>query len=343
MPIIQHLIVDEFGTYIRKHEGRLQVERLKTGEKLVQAPLLHLEQVLIASNGVSLSADVVRACAESGIPIHFVSGSGTPYASLVSVGLVGTVQTRRAQMLAYNDARGLHLARAFAIGKIENQARLVRYAAKNRREKDPDLYQELQLLAGEILDHREAVEKVPGACVDEARFELLSAEGRAAQKYWAAVRLLLRDTMDWPGRRTQGATDPINMVLNYGYGVLYGQVERAILLAGLEPYAGFLHVDRPGKPSLVLDLIEEFRAPVVDRTLLSIVNRGMAIELDADGRLSQPTRRLIAERVLERLDGPERYEGKRHKLSAILQMQARHLATYLRGEREAYTPYLASW
>ena len=200
MPIIQHLIVDEFGTFVHKHEGRLQVERLKTGEKLVQAPLIHLEQVLITSNGVSISTDAVRACAEAGIPIHFISGSGTPYASIVSVGLVGTVQTRRAQMLAYHDSRGLHLARAFALGKIENQARLIRYAAKYRREKDPALYQELQLLAGEILDHRRDVETASGSCVDEARSELLSAEGRAAQKYWAAIRLLLRDEMDWhPG------------------------------------------------------------------------------------------------------------------------------------------------
>lgn len=343
MPITQHLIADEFGTFIRKHAGRLQIERLKTGEKVTQAPLIHLEQVLVASNGVGVSSDAVRACAEAGIPIHFLSSHGTPYASLVSVALVGTVQTRRAQMLAYRDERGLDLARAFATGKIENQTRLIRYAAKNRREKAPDLYQELQLLAGETLDHREEVERIEGTSVDEVRFELLSAEGRAAQKYWAAIRLLLKDQMEWPGRRTRGATDPFNMALNYGYGVLYGQVERAILLAGLEPYAGFLHVDRPGKPSLVLDLIEEFRAPVVDRTLLSIVNRGTAIELEEEGRLSQPTRRTIAERVLDRLERPERYEGKRHRLGAILQMQARYMATYLRGEREAYTPYLASW
>lgn len=343
MPIIQYLVVDEFGTFVRKHQGRLIVERLDTKEKLIQAPLIHLEQVLIGSNGVGLSSDAVRACAEAGIPIHFVSSSGRPYASLVSAGLVGTVQTRRAQMMAYHDERGLHLARAFAIGKIENQTRLVRYASKNLREKAPEIFQEVHLLAGEILDHRADVERAQGKCVDDVRFEILSAEGRAAQKYWAAIRLLLRDQMDWPGRRTQGAKDPINMALNYGYGVLYGQVERAILLAGLEPYAGFLHVDRPGKPSLVLDLIEEFRAPVVDRTVLAIVNKGMAIELDDHGRLTSATRRMIAERVLDRLERPERYEGKRHRLGSILQMQARHLATYVRGERETYEPFLASW
>jgi CRISPR-associated protein Cas1 len=66
----------------------------------------------------------------------------------------------------------------------------------------------------------------------------------------------MRTELDWPGRQTQGATDPLNAALNYCYGVLYAQVERALVLAGLDPYGGFLHVDRPGKPSLTLDLIE---------------------------------------------------------------------------------------
>ncbi len=113
--------------------------------------------------------------------------------------------------------------------------------------------------------------------------------------------------MDWPGRRTQGATDPLNSALNYGYGILYGAVERACVLAGLDPYAGFLHVDRPGKPSLVLDLIEEFRQPVVDKTVLGMVNKGMPVTLDEQGRLVPESRRLLAEKVLARLDSPERF------------------------------------
>jgi len=107
-----------------------------------------------------------------------------------------------------------------------------------------------------------------------------------------AGSLLLRSTwrfrpgeLGWPGREGRGAHDPLNAAFNYGYGVLYGQVERALVLAGLDPYAGFIHVDRPGKPSLTLDLIEEFRAPVVDRTILGMVNRGVAVELDGDGLL----------------------------------------------------------
>jgi CRISPR-associated protein Cas1 len=149
--------------------------------------------------------------------------------------------------------------------------------------------------------------------------------------------------MDWPGRRTQGANDPLNSALNYGYGILYGAVERACVLAGLDPYAGFLHVDRPGKPSLVLDLIEEFRQPVVDRTVLGMVNKGMPVTLDEQGRLIPESRRLLAEKVLARLDGPERYEGKRQSLRAIIQMQARHVATFVRGERDSYEPFVMSW
>src|SRR5204862_398077 len=97
------------------------------------------------------------------------------------------------------------------------------------------------------------------------------------------------------GREGRGATDPLNAALNYGYGILYAQVERALLLAGLDPYAGFLHADRPGKPSLVLDLIEEFRQAVVDRTLIGQVNRGVAFALD---EATWATRRVIEQ------DGP---------------------------------------
>ena len=116
MPIVKHLIVEEYGTFVGKHSERLQVERTKTGEKLVQAPLLHLETVLIATRGTGLSSDAVAACAERGIPIHFVSSRGQPYASLYSAGLTGTVETRRAQLLATTGAKGLALAKAVAIG-----------------------------------------------------------------------------------------------------------------------------------------------------------------------------------------------------------------------------------
>ncbi len=341
MAIIQHLIVDEFGSFIAKKSGRLRVTC--KGEKRVEAPLMHLETVLVTGRGVSLSSDVVAACAEQGVPIHFLSSRGHPVASLYAAGLTGTIETRRSQLEARQDGRGLHLAKRWAEAKIRNQANLLKYMSKNRREKQPELYQEVRLLATEALEHVAELEKIQGKTVDDCRGQILSVEGRAAQKYWAGVGKLLLVELNWPGRRTQGATDPLNAALNYGYGILYTQVERALLLAGLDPYAGFLHVDRPGKPSLVFDLVEEFRQSVVDRTVIAVVNRGTALAMDERSRLTEETRRGLAEKVLARLEAAEEHQGKRHPLRAIIQMQARQMATYLRGEREEYTPYQLAW
>jgi CRISPR-associated protein Cas1 len=347
MPIVHDLIADQFGCHVGKYQGRLKVTKQK--EVLAQAPLLHLESVTISNSGVSISAEAIRACVEQGIPIHFLSGSGTPYASLYSAGLAGTVLTRRAQLDAYRDLRGVRLALGFAGGKIENQSRLLKYVAKYRKETDPALHQELRWLSDEVIDHMEELCAIDflapreNYCLEDVRNDLLSIEGRAAQKYWRAIKLLLPESLGWPGRQGRGARDPFNSALNYGYGVLYSQVERALVLAGLDPYGGYIHVDRPGKPSLVLDLIEEFRAPVVDRTILGLVNKGVTLQQDERGYLTEPTRRLLAERVLERLETAERYEKKRHALRAVIQMQARHIATFVRGEREAYDPFLAAW
>ncbi|MCL4871737.1 MAG: CRISPR-associated endonuclease Cas1 [Anaerolineae bacterium] len=347
MPIISHLIADQFGSHVGKYSGRIKITKAK--ETLAQAPLLHLESITIANSGVSISADAIRACTEHGIPIHFLSGRGSPYASLYSSGLVGTVLTRRAQLNAYNTALGWQVALAFTSGKIDNQAALLKYAAKYRKETNPDLHQELRLLAVEIIDHQEEIRALDtiarheGYYIEEVREQIFSIEGRAAQKYWRGIELLLPERLAWPGRRGRGATDPFNSALNYGYGILYGEIHRAIVLAGLDPYAGFIHTDRPGKPSLVLDLIEEFRAPIVDRTMLGLVNKGVKLEQDEKGLLTETTRKQLAQKVLDRLESAELYEQKRHTLRHIIQTQARRLATYLRGERPSYEPFAASW
>jgi CRISPR-associated protein Cas1 len=148
--------------------------------------------------------------------------------------------------------------------------------------------------------------------------------------------------MAGPGRR-RGAADPVNSLLNYGYGILYGQVERASVLAGMDPYAGFIHTDRPGKPSLVLDLIEEFRQVAVDRLVFGLVNRHFLVKQDDKGRLSDDTRKHFAEKVVEHLEAGVRHEGKSYPLRLVIQMQARHLAAYLRGEREHYVAFKAGW
>ncbi len=342
MPVVQHLIADTFGSFIGKYSERLKVT--KGGQVLAQAPLLHLETVLVIGRGVSISADALEACCERGIPVQFLGADGNPYASLYSPGLTGTVLTRREQLAAYHDARGVHLATRFAAGKINNQAALLKYLAKTRKETAPDLANALQQYALETADHLAWLDRVKeNMPLDEARGIILAAEGNAAQVYWDAIRQVVPSQYAWPGRITRGATDPINSLLNYGYGILYHQVERAIILAGLDPYAGYIHTDRPGKPSLTLDLIEEFRQAVVDRVVLGLVNRNYVVEQDEKGMLTAETRRQLAERILQHLEATVNYQGKKHSLRSVIQGQARQVAAYVRGHSPAYTAYRASW
>lgn len=337
-----HLIVAERGSFISKHQGRLRVEKGK--QRLDEVPLMHLKQVLVVSNGVGLSSDVVRVCCEEGIPIHFLNGrDGDDYGTLFASGLTGMALTKRAQLRAYEDERGLILARSFATGKIQSQSNMLRYAAKYRKEADPPLYQALMQAATEVLDVLPSIARLAGVMAEPTRAALMGAEGQAAARYWQAVAAIIPAGLGWPGRATHGARDPFNQALNYGYAVLRSQVRQALLLAGLEPNAGFLHADRPGKPSLTLDLIEEYRQAVVDRTLIGQVNRGFVVEQQHDGWLDPPTRKRIAEKVLERMESSEPYEGKRQPLRHILQCQARHIATYVRGERPEYTPFVLGW
>ncbi len=335
------LIVEGRGTFLSKHQGRLRVSREQ--KMVTEVPIIHLERVIIVDNSIALSSDVVRVCSEEGIPIYFMSNRGHAIASLYSAGLTGTVLTRRTQLLAYESERGVQAAKAMIAGKLENQSNLLRYIAKYRKETDAVLYEELSLVTLEIRDALHEVAQLKAERIEDIREQLMSVEGRAAQKYWTAIGRIIPSDLNWPGREHRGATDPFNSLLNYGYGILYGRVEQALTLAGLDPYGGFLHADRPGKPSLVLDFVEEFRQPIVDRTVIGLVNKRFAVEQDEDARLLQETRNKLAEKIKERLDSTEVYEKKRQTLRFILQNQARHLASFLRGERIPYEPFVAGW
>ncbi|MBI4316851.1 MAG: CRISPR-associated endonuclease Cas1 [Chloroflexi bacterium] len=338
---MQALVVDQFGTFIGKKSERVRVQ--KQGEVIVEVPLFDLEQVLVVAEGVSLSSDFIYECGTRGIPITFLTFSGQPYATIISSELTGTVATRREQLLAYFDERGVALARAFAAGKLTNQANLLRYMGKYRREAQPEAYKALRDAAVDIQDIAADLDKVKGTTLEEVRAEIMGIEGLCARRYWEALRHVVPDEFGWTAREHRGATDIVNCLLNYGYGILYGQVERAIVLAGLDPYGGFLHVDRPGKPSLSLDLIEEFRQMVVDRVVLALLGRRQELRLERDGRLDGPTRKLLADKILERLDADEPHEGRRHKLKSIIQLQSRHLATFVRRERPEYKAWVGRW
>jgi CRISPR-associated protein Cas1 len=334
-----HVVVSDFGCTLGKKSERLLVRQ--KGAVLSETPFRDLEQITISSRGISLSTDVIQECSEYGIQINFISFSGKPYAKLSSPNLTGTVITRREQLMAYADRRGVTLAKAFIEGKLKNQANVLKYFAKYRRSTDKEKYAEIYRGIGEIDRIRGQLSAMEAERIDDLRGQLFAVEGRAAQHYWNALALLTGDRVEFPGRERRGASDPLNSALNYGYGMLYAQMEGAIILAGLDPYAGFLHTDRPGKPSMVLDMVEEFRAVVVDRIIVALATKGSGIEMEGD-KLAEKTRKDLARRVLDRLNGEETFESKKHKLRNIIHMQARRIAGFLRGERN-YKPFVGSW
>jgi len=336
----RQLIIDKYGVFLGKHSERLKIS-LK-GEVIEEKPFAEFEHLIIASGGITLSSDVIEACAERGIPISFINWAGKPYAKLMSSDVIGTIKTRREQLIAYLDHRGVDLAKAFTSGKVENQSTLLKYMAKYRKETAPELFETVRAAAQQLDDYVRQIQAVKAPNIDIAREFILTLEGHAAKIYWEAANELIIPEIEWKGRETRGAQDLINSCLNYGYGILYCQTERAVVLAGLDPYAGFLHADRSGKPSLVLDMVEEFRQMVVDKAIFGVLNKGIKLEV-VDGKLTEETRRTIAQKVNERMESDEPYEGKKHKLRTILQSQARHVATYVRGENATYEAWVGRW
>jgi CRISPR-associated protein Cas1 len=341
MAQVDHLLVSEFGSFLSKHGGRL---RLSKGEEvLIEAPYRFLQSVLILNHGVGLSSDVIHLCGEAGIPIFIMDSHGLPLEMLYSAGLVGMAITRRHQYRAYEDERGVALVLALAAAKIRNQTTTLKYLGKNRQEQ-VDLYRGLQAAIPELQSaHDKLLAFDEGAPLDDLRPHIMAYEAQAALHYWAALRPLVPASYGWERRETWGATDPINMCLNYTYAILYGRVQQALMLAGLDPFAGFLHVDRPGRLSLVYDLAEEFRADVVDRVIIGLAARRFEVKRDAEGRLDGDTRKTLARHIIDHLDGGVRYEGQRRALKHVIQSQAYKLAAFLRRETPQYEAYSATW
>lgn len=335
-----NLIISERGTFLalRSERLRLQVPQQEAQE----VALRDLQTVTVTTTACTLSTEAIRACANFGVQIDLIDGLGAPYAKFSSPYLVGTVSTRRAQMTAYLTPVGVEVARHAIRARLRNQASLLKYFGKYRKEADPAAYEAIQQALPRLAALETELDGITGANIDEVRDVLLGLEGRGGVVYWGAVAAMLPTDLSFPGRLGRGATDPGNMTLNYGYGILYARAAGVLTTAGLEPFAGFLHTDRPGKPSLVLDFVEGFRAACVDRPVLALLGRGWRPELDEHGKMTPETRKRIASAVNDRLDTRDSVGNKKFRLQNIMVMQARRLATFLRGEGD-YPVYVASW
>ena len=172
--------------------------------------------------------------------------------------------------------------------------------------------------------------------LDQVRDQVMGLEGRASRTYWAAVSRLLPETYRFEGRSRNPAKDEFNCLLNYAYGVLYGLVERACLLAGLDPYIGFVHTDHYNKPSLVFDVIENYRI-WADETVVQLFSRHkikktLFDQLKNGLTLNKEGKAILLEALTEHLDERIRYRNRNISRRDAVQFDLHRIANDLLKE-----------
>jgi len=342
------ILLDDFGIFLGRKRNRFVVK--KEGEKK-EIVADDVDSIICCSSGVAFSASALDLAVQNNIQVVFARYGGWPYAVLMPSSMTGSVRARREQFIAYNDERGFILAKKFIAGKLVNQANLLKLMAKNRRQTDPTLAERLYRAGRAIDETYEKIDKEHGLNIDERRQQLMNLEAEGARFYWDSIRQILPSELNFKGRETRGARDPFNAMLNFGYQtILFPEVWKAVSYAGLDFYAGFLHADRPGKPSLVLDLMEEFRQQVVDRTLIGLVTKGvikpdeiLASGVVEEGRvLSKEVIKTLLASFQERLDTEVMFGGQRAPIKSFIYHQARRVVRFLLRETD-YVPFCLGW
>ncbi len=340
----RRLVVDGYGKFIGR-KGNCIVVREK-GRTILTVPAEKLRMVLVTGRG-SLSFDAARLLSEHGVDLIIVSRYGR-VAGRLSTPVLRTVQTRRQQYYAYNDWRSGYLARQFLLGKARNQAAILRTLAKARAETSPKNAETLRKASSKVLEYVGMIGRVRAVPVEKIRERLMGLEGNASQEYWQAIKTVIPAGYSFPGRTGRYAGDPINAMLNYAYAILEGEVWRAVHYAGLDPYGGFLHADRPGRASLVYDLMEEFRPHLADKTVITLVSQGVVRPGDFEyeaGRciLGQNARRSLAETMEKKMESYTHHRDRRIRWTDLVLKQAIQIAKYLRGEETEYKPFHQRW
>jgi CRISPR-associated protein Cas1 len=318
------------GATVGKSGERLTIR--KPGGETEYVRLIDVAELSVFGH-VQLTAAAVRALAERGVPVlHHTYGGW-----LIGVTTSPTqrnVLLRVAQYKAAADERtALGLARAFVSGKIRNQRTLLR---RNHRTVDEAVLHELARLA-------RAAERVRSAD------RLLGMEGTASRVYFSEFAGMLKTGagFDFSMRTRRPPTDPVNALLSLLYSLLAKECVRATLAVGLDPYLGFFHRVRYGRPSLALDLTEEFRPLISDSVVITLLNNDMLDESDFVRRgpacaLREKGRKKVLEMYEARMETLIRHPLFGYSMSyrRVLEVQARLLARVVEGEISEYRPFV---
>ena len=302
----------------------------KRQRRLLEVEPHRLELIALVGR-VHITADALELCLEQGIAVAWLQANGDFMGRLVPE-LSRTADLRLAQFrMADDEQQALTLAQTFVAAKLHNAVGLLTALRSNRR---------AQPALGRTIGELKAM--IDTVAQATSREELLGFEGDAARRYFAGLRLGFTGTIGFDGRARRPPPDPANALLSFGYVLLANVLASLLEACGFDPYLGFMHTVRSGRPSLALDLLEELRHPVVDRFVLRVCNRGQLrpehFETDTERggvRLTRKGMRIFFRTWEAFMDAPLPGIGEEMSPEEVLRRQVEHLAAHVRDQ----TPY----
>lgn len=327
------LYVMESHAFVSKRGGTLVVKR--DGEPSKTLPLERVSDVVCCGD-ISWSGAALRELAEGGISVAVIGprdewvGRWEPQESK-------TIPLRRAQFRAADDcARASAIAHAIVSGKVRNSRALLVRARREGLHEDAGEIDRLNMLLARL-------DTDTPYTVDVAR----GIEGEAASVYFPAYgRIISRNGFNFTTRIRRPPADPANALLSFGYALLAHAAGTAVRAVGFDAHVGFLHADRYGRESLALDIMEEFRAPIVDALVAAIIHRRIITPDDFESeptscRLKPAARRAFIEQYERKLADEVMHPVLQQRVThrRAIELQARILAKHLTGELEAYVSF----
>ena len=324
------------------HKKGEAVEVIVEDKTVASIPMITLDSIVCFGN-IYVSPFLLEAAPEHNITISFLSETGK-FLARVQGPVAGNVLLRKAQYRASDDKeQSARIAKYFIMGKIANQKTVLQRAVRDHKEK---------VDTGQI---RQVIDNL-NMSIDKIEREtdldrLRGIEGDAAESYFSVFDQMItsqKDGFKFEGRNRRPPLDNVNSMLSYVYTLLYHDMISALEVVGLDPAVGFMHRDRPGRLSLALDLMEEFRAFFADRLVLSLINRGEVtagqFEKTASGAviMNEAVRKTVIgayQKKKETVMNHPYVEKKMH-LAILFQTQARLLARHLRGDIDGYPVYI---
>ena len=341
------LYLQEQGAYVSKRSEHLIVK--KHGEELQRVPIVGVQQVVIFGN-VQITTQALGTLATLGVPLIFMTMYGRFVAATMPM-ISKNVLLRVNQFKMFADPqRALALAKAAVKAKISNQRTLLMRSLRSRCADEPTNGNENgrgsdEPAARDMAELLGRVDRIADPAV------LLGTEGQAAALYFGQFSRMLKAAapgrgFDFKTRNRRPPKDPVNALLSFAYAILLKDCFSALCAVGFDPYHGFFHVGRHGKPSLALDLMEEFRAIIADSVVLTLINNETLTIKDfliwrESVQLTEDGRKRFFECYEQRKSTVVTHPVFGYKMSygRMLEVQARMLAAYVRGDIPEYTGF----